>query len=65
MNQELANGEVSGILYGVSENDCITQKLFKEWFLCHFLAFLSLFYYIRPVLLLIDGHLNHYCQETF
>ena len=61
MNQELANGEVPGTLYGVSENGWITQQLFKEWFHRHFLAFLP---NIRPVLLLMDGHSTHYCPET-
>ena len=61
MNQELANGEVPGTLYGVSENGWMTQQLFKEWLHRHFLAFLP---NIRPVLLLMDGHSTHYCPET-
>ena len=60
LNQELANGEVSGTLYGVSENGWITQQLFKEWFHHHFLAFLL---NIRSVLLLMDGHSNYVLQS--
>ena len=58
---QLANGEVPGTLYGLSKNGWFTQQLFKVWFLRHFLAFL---FNIRPVLLLMDGHSNHYCTET-
>ena len=60
MNQELANGEVPGTLYGVYENGWITQQLFKERFHHHFLAFIPS---NRPVVLLMDGHSTHYFPE--
>jgi len=62
MNQELANGEVPGTLYGVSENGWITQQLFKEWFHRHFLAFIPS---NRPVVLLMDAIRRIITQKSF
>lgn len=48
-NPELAVGEISGSLHGVSENGWITRKLFDHWFSQHFFMH-------PPLLLLMDGH---------
>ena len=58
---ELAEGEVRGTLYGLSENGWMDQGLFDMWFRGIFLRYSPA---ARPLLLLLDGHSSHYCPET-
>ena len=60
LSPELAKGEVHGTGYGLSSNGWIDQELFLNWFLHHFLAYAPS---IRPLLLLMDGHLSHFCPD--
>ena len=61
MRPELAEGEVRGTLYGLSENGWMDQGLFDMWFRGIFLRYAPA---ARPLLLLLDGHSSHYCPET-
>ena len=49
---ELAVGEVSGTIYGLSSKGWIDCELFDVWFNNHFLRYIPS---ARPVLLLLDG----------
>ena len=60
LSPELAKGEVHGTGYGLSSNGWIDQELFLNWFLHHFLAYAPS---IRPLLLLMDGHLSYFCPD--
>ena len=57
LNPLMAEGEVPGTIYGLSKNGWIDTDLFLLWFKVHFLAYVPP---IRPLLLLLDGHLTHY-----
>ncbi len=58
---ELADGEVPGTLYGLSNKGWMDQELFSMWFNNHFLRYAPC---VRPILLLLDGHSSHFCPET-
>ena len=53
--------EVSGTTYGLSDNGWMDMKLFKGWFIKHFLNLVGS---ACPVLLLMDGHSSHYNLEA-
>ena len=59
-NHDLADGEVPGTLYGMSDSGWMDQELFANWFSSHFLrhAVSS-----RPLLLILDGHTSHYTLD--
>ena len=59
-NHALSEGEVPGILYGMSDSGWMDQDLFSTWFSTHFLqhAVSS-----RPIVLLLDGHSSHFTLE--
>ena len=61
LKPEIATGEVSGRLYGLSHNGWMDQILFKLWCERHFLRYAPA---ARPLLLLLDGHSSHYCPDT-
>ena len=54
-------GEVPGTAYGMSAKGWIDQDLFNGWFTGHFLKHVP---FVRPILLLLDGHSSHYCPDT-
>ena len=56
-NYDLAEGEVSGTFYGMSDSGWMDQDLFAKWFSSHFLKHAVAG---RPLLLLLDGHSSHY-----
>ncbi len=56
----LAQGEVPGSCYGLSDKGWITRDIFKSWFMEHFLLYAPA---ARPLLLLLDGHSSHYSPE--
>ena len=60
-NPKLAEGEVPGSLYGLSNKSWINSKLFHSWFVDHFLKYVPR---NRPLILLLDGHSSHYCPAT-
>ena len=57
---DLADGEVPGTLYEMSDSGWMDQELFANWFSSHFLrhAVSS-----RPLLLILDGHTSHYTLD--
>ena len=61
LRPELACGEVSGTVYGLSSKSWIDQELFHMWFARHFLLRAPC---SRPLLLLLDGHSSHFCPDT-
>jgi len=56
LNPKLTIREVPGTVYGLSKKGWIDGELFDLWF-SHFLAHAPP---MRPLLLLMDGHLSHY-----
>ena len=61
LTKELTKDEVPDASYGLSSKKWIDGELFKDWFIGHFLSYtLS----CRPLLLLLDGHLSHFCPEV-
>ena len=61
LSPDLANGEVPGTIYGLSDKGWIDMELFDTWFKRHFLRHAPA---ARPLLLLMDGHSSHYCLDT-
>ena len=61
LQAEMTDGEVPGAFHGLSDSDWMDTVLFEQWFRNHFLVHASS---IRPLLLLLDGHLSHY-SPTF
>ena len=59
-NYDLAEGEVPGTFYGMSDSGWMDQDLFSKWFTSHFLKHAVPG---RPLLLLLDGHSSHYTLE--
>ena len=58
---KLTIGDVPGTIYGLSRNGCMDMELFHIWFSNHFLRYAPS---VRPLLLLLGGHLSHYCPDT-
>ena len=50
-----------GASYGLSSKGWIDGELFKDWFIGHFLSYVSS---CRPLLLILDGHSSHFCPEV-
>ena len=61
LNMQWCEDEVPGTTYGLSDNGWMDMKLFKGWFVKHFLQLVGS---ARPVLLLMDGHSSHYNLEA-
>ena len=61
LNMQWCVDEVPGTTYGLSDNGWMDMKLFKGWFIKHFLNLVGS---ARPVLLLMDGHSSHYNLEA-
>ena len=61
LNPQMTIGEVPGTLYGLSQKGWIDRELFRCWFFHHSLMYIPP---VRPVLLLLDGHLSHYCPDV-
>ena len=57
----MTDGEVPGAFYGLTDSGWMDSVLFEQWFRNHFLVHASS---VRPLLLLLDGHLSHY-SPTF
>ena len=57
----LADGEVGGTKYGLSDRGWMDSELFDGWFCKHFLQHSS---DERPLMLLLDGHSSHFCPDT-
>ena len=57
----MTQGEVPGMLYGLSKKGWIDRELFGTWFISLFLKYALP---TRPLLLLMDGHSSHYCPDT-
>ena len=61
LGRDFTKGEVPGTLYGLSANGWMTQELFHQWFLNHFLKYATP---QRPIILIMDGHSSHYSPAT-
>lgn len=61
LGRDFTKGEVPGTLYGLSANGWMTQELFHQWFLNHFLKYASP---KQPIILITDDHSSHYCPAT-
>ena len=61
LSPELTIGEVPGTVYRLSKTGWIDCELFDAWFINHFLHYAST---ARTVLLMLNGHLSHYCPDT-
>ena len=57
LQPEMAEGEMPGTFYGLTDNGWMNTELFEEWFKHHFLVHAPS---ARPLLLLLDGHASHY-----
>ncbi len=60
LNPNLTIGEVPNTFYGLSKKGWMDTGLFRDWFMEHFLSYVTR---KRPVLLLMDGHSSHYSPE--
>ena len=61
LQAERTDGEVPGAFHGLSDSGWMDTVLFEQWFRNHFLVHAPS---IRPLLLLLDGHVSHY-NPTF
>ena len=57
LQPDMTAGEMPGTFYGLSDSGWMNGELFEEWFKHHFLVHAPA---IRPLLLLLDGHVSHY-----
>ena len=60
MREEYAFREVPYTYYGYPKNGWMDLKLFRDWFVSHFLTYAPT---ERPLLLLMDGCSSHFCPE--